>query len=401
MVSQLIIQTLLAMGVDVVDLDLSTTPTVEIAVPLERAQGGIIVTASHNPAQWNALKFLNADGEFISAADGAAILAFIKTGDMAFAELDDLGSYSRNDNYIDIHVEQILALESVRTEVIRDQKFKVVVDCINSTGALLMPALLKALNCQVILLNEEITGDFAHNPEPRPEHLTDLCQAVKDHQADMGVAVDPDVDRLAFVDNTGTFYGEEYTLVTVADYLLKEKPGSHTVSNMSSTGALRIVTEKHGGTYSSSAVGEVNVVNEMKYKNALIGGEGNGGVIYPALHYGRDAAVGVALVLSYMATENISLSALRATYPDLHIAKHKIELTPGMDVDGILDKIRQENENLNPDSRDGLKFVMGDTWVQMRKSNTEPIIRVYAESHSEKAADHLAFEWIDKIKKYI
>ncbi len=396
MVAALVCNTLQMMGYDVVDLGLSTTPTVEIAVPLEQAAGGIIITASHNPKQWNALKFLNQAGEFISAADGKALLDYLNKKQFEFAPVDSLGSYQNQSKYLDVHIEQILALKHVDVEAIRKKKFKVVVDCINSTASLIFPKLLQALNCTFSLIHDDLSGEFAHNPEPLPDHLSDLCAKVKAVNADLGIAVDPDVDRLALVDEKGTFIGEEYTIVTIADYLLTKTPG-HTVSNMSSSDALRQVTQRLGGTHSYAMVGEVNVVREMKQTKALFGGEGNGGVIYPPLHYGRDAVVGVALVLSHLAQSGQTLSQIRASYPDLVIVKDKIPLSEDIDPDTLFKKLTSHFANYRPDTRDGVKIMFPNGWVHLRKSNTEAIIRIYAESSSHTEAQKLA----DSIKTLI
>lgn len=400
-VSDLAINTLLSMGIDVVNLDLSTTPTVEIAVAEENASGGIIFTASHNPKQWNALKFLNAKGEFISAEDGEEILSYISEGALDFVAVDDIGTLTTNTEYIDKHIDMILRLPYVNTDTIKEKRFTVVVDCINSTGAISVPPLLEKLGCNIHLINEEITGDFAHNPEPRPEHLTELSNTVVALKADLGISVDPDVDRLAFVSEDGSMFGEEYTLVAVADSILTKKKGN-TVSNLSSTRALAEVTKKHGGEYNASAVGEVNVVNAMKSSNAVIGGEGNGGVILPDLHYGRDALAGIALMLDLLAGSNKSMSELKKGYPDYTIVKDKIELTPEINVDQLLSEIAivYKDENLN--TIDGLKIDFAEGWIHMRKSNTEPIIRVYSEASSaekaQKLADGIKVE-IDRILK--
>lgn len=388
-VSELAINTLLSMGIDVIDLGLSTTPTVEIAVPREQASAGIIFTASHNPKQWNALKFLNSAGEFISAQDGEEIIDYIANGGIQFSKVDDLGKLSSMDNYIDIHIDKILNLDLIQPQLIRDRKFKVVVDCINSTGAISIGPLLERLGCEVILIHEEITGDFAHNPEPLPENLVDLADRVKKEGADLGISVDPDVDRLAFVMENGQPFGEEYTLVAIADYILSKQPGN-TVSNLSSTRALADVTRKYGGNYIAAAVGEVNVVNAMKENKAVIGGEGNGGVIYPELHYGRDALVGVAFLLSLLAERQIQMTELKATFPDYVIVKDKIQLTPDVDIEKILAGVEEiyTEEKLN--KVDGLKIDFEDSWVHLRKSNTEPIIRVYAEAKDEESAKALA-----------
>lgn len=394
LVSQLVSNTLIALGIDVIDLGLSTTPTVEVAVPMENAIAGIIITASHNPKQWNALKFVNEKGEFISAADGQEVLNLIDSGNIKFAEVDKIGTIKKDDTYIDKHIDLILQLELINVDAIKAKKFKVVVDCINSTGALSIPPLLEKLNCEYILINENPTGEFAHNPEPLAAHLVDLCETVKRENADLGIAVDPDVDRLAFVSNDGTLFGEEYTLVAIADYILSKTPGN-TVSNLSSTRALRDVTEKHGMSYQASAVGEVNVVTKMKETNAIIGGEGNGGVILPALHYGRDALVGIALFLSHLAENNMSVAQLRATYPNYFISKNKIQLTPAIDVDEILKQLSKKYAHEQINTIDGVKIDFEKEWVHLRKSNTEPIIRIYSESETEAGAERLA----DMIKK--
>lgn len=389
MVSSLAIQTLVACGIEVVDLGLSTTPTVEMAVTHHKAQGGIIFTASHNPKQWNALKFLNDRGEFISAADGNTILESIATKDWSYADVDNLGGITSDDNAISHHIDQILDLKYVLTEEIRSRKFHVVVDCINSTGAISIAPLLDRLNCTYTLINAEMTGDFAHNPEPLAKHLTDLCSTIKEEKADLGIAVDPDVDRLALVDEQGNLIGEEYTLVLVTDYLLPII-GGNTVSNLSSTRALADIAKRHHCTYQASAVGEVNVVNTMKATGSIIGGEGNGGVILGDLHFGRDSLVGIALTLSKLVSSGMTLSELRASYPDYTIVKNKIQLTPEIDVDAIIKHISEiySNEQLN--TIDGLKIDMEQGWVHLRKSNTEPIIRVYAESKDAATANSLA-----------
>jgi phosphomannomutase len=392
-VNNLVVSTLRSLGIDVVDLGLSTTPTVEIAVPMENAGAGIILTASHNPKQWNALKLLNDKGEFISAADATEFLALIAAGNIEYASVDKLGSYRKDDTYIDKHINTILSLPLVTIEKVKARQFKVVVDCVNSTGAISIPPLLEKLGCEVILINGEVTGDFAHNPEPLPENLRQLSEAVTANRADLGIAVDPDVDRLAFVSEDGEMFGEEYTLVTVADYILKNTPegkSRNTVSNLSSTRALRDVTEKNGGTYSSAAVGEVNVVDQMKATNAVIGGEGNGGVIYPELHYGRDALVGVALVLSQLAEFGKPISWMRRNYPSYIISKNKIQLTPEIDLDLIFEKLTEKYRNEELDTIDGLKILFESDWIHLRKSNTEPIIRIYSESASEVTANNLA-----------
>ncbi len=389
LVSDLAVNTLISMGINVVDLGLSTTPTVEIAVTEEGASAGIIFTASHNPKQWNALKFLNSKGEFISAADGQEIIDYISSGNLDFVEVDDIGNVSKDDSYIDKHIDMILDLDYVDQDMIKSKNFTVVVDCINSTGAISVPPLLEKLGCNVHLINEEITGDFAHNPEPRPEHLIDLSNKVKELNADLGISVDPDVDRLAFVCDDGSMFGEEYTLVAVADSILTKKPGN-TVSNLSSTRALADVTNKHGMKYTASAVGEVNVVNAMKETNAVIGGEGNGGVILPDLHYGRDALAGIALMLDLLAGKDVSISELKKTYPDYTIVKDKIQLTPEIDVDHLLAETAKVYASEKLNTVDGLKIDFDNGWIHMRKSNTEPIIRVYSEAASADDAKELA-----------
>lgn len=394
MVSSLVAQTLRALGIDVVDLGLSTTPTVEIAVPAENAGAGIIITASHNPKQWNALKFLNDKGEFISGEDGEEILQKIKSGDINYADIENLGSYVKDDTYIQKHIAQIFALDLVDVDAVRERNFKVVVDAVNSTGSVALPPLLEQMGCETVVLNAEPNGIFAHNPEPLPDHLRDLAQAVVKEKADLGIAVDPDVDRLAFVCEDGEMFGEEYTLVAVADYILQHKKGN-TVSNLSSTRALADVTQKHGGSYSASAVGEVNVVNLMKETDAVIGGEGNGGIIVPELHYGRDALVGIALFLTYMAKKGGTVSALKKSYPSYHISKNKIQLTPEIDVDDLLAKLEKKYAHERINTTDGLKIDLDEGWIHLRKSNTEPIIRIYTESESEVISENLA----DKIRK--
>ena len=394
MVRNLVIGTLQGMGIDVVDLGLSTTPTVEVAVPMEGAAGGIILTASHNPKQWNALKLLNAKGEFISAADGQYILSVAEEDAYSFAEVTELGNVVENDTYLKKHIDAVLALEGVDVEAIRAARFKVVCDCVNSSGGIFVPELLKALGVeQVEELFCEPTGHFPHNPEPLPEHLTDISEKVVELGAHVGFVVDPDVDRLAMVCEDGSMFGEEYTLVAVADYVLSIQSGN-TVSNLSSTRALRDVTENHGGTYSASAVGEVNVVNQMKSVNAVIGGEGNGGVIYPGLHYGRDALVGIAFFLSHLARSGKTCSELKKSYPEYHISKNKIELTPEIDVDDLLVKMKNKYADQPVNDVDGVKIEFGSEWVHLRKSNTEPIIRIYSESSSIEKANALA----DRIK---
>ena len=399
MVLNLVNGTLQGLGIDVVDLGLSTTPTVEIAVSLEKAGGGIIITASHNPKQWNALKLLNHDGEFISDSDGAEVLELAESGEMIYAEVNQLGKVSEDASYLQKHIGQILALPLVDTKAIRNANFKIVVDAVNSTGGIFVPALLRALGVEIIYeLFCEPDGNFAHNPEPLPENLTALAKTVLSKNADLGIAVDPDVDRLCFVCEDGNVFGEEYTLVAVADYVLKNKKGN-TVSNLSSTRALRDVTEKAGGQYFAAAVGEVNVVNEMKAVNAVIGGEGNGGVIFPELHYGRDALVGIALFLTHLAKFGRSVSVLRSTYPNYHISKNKITLTPEMDIDALLESVRQKYQKQPHSVIDGLKIEFGTEWVHLRRSNTEPIIRIYSEGNSEQIANSLANKIIADIKE--
>ena len=397
MMQQLVMNTLIGLGIHVVDLDLSTTPTVEIAVMLEHADGGIILTASHNPKQWNALKLLNHKGEFLDANEGQKILDIADNENINFSEVDDLGKITSNQAYIDLHIDEILDLPLVDVEAIKKAKFKVVVDGVNSTGGIAVPALLEALGVEPVKLYCDPTGEFPHNPEPLKEHLGDLMNKVVDERADFGIVVDPDVDRLAFVDENGGMFGEEYTLVAVADYVLQHTPGN-TVSNMSSSRALRDITEKRNGKYTASAVGEVNVVVKMKETNAVIGGEGNGGIIYPELHYGRDSLVGIALFLSYLADLRISVSALRKTYTSYFMSKKKIQLTPQLDVDKLLKamELKYADEEIN--NIDGVKIDFEDNWVHLRKSNTEPIIRIYTEAKSQEEADNLADKIISEIK---
>lgn len=401
MISDLVSSTLLGLGINVIDLGLSTTPTVEVAVPMENAHGGIILTASHNPKQWNALKLLNEKGEFVSGNDGQRILAIAESDEMTFAEVDDLGTLKNDDSYLQKHIDAILDLPLVNKELIASANFKIVVDAVNSSGGIFVPALLDALGVkQVTKLYCDPTGHFPHNPEPLPEHLGDLAQAIKENGADMGITVDPDVDRLAFVCEDASMFGEEYTLVAVADYVLSKTPGA-TVSNLSSTRALRDVTEAKGQTYSASAVGEVNVVERMKEISAVIGGEGNGGIIYPELHYGRDALVGIALFLTHLAEKKCSMSALRDSYPTYKISKNKIELTPDIDVDKVLASMAEKFSSEEVDTTDGVKIYIEKEWVHLRKSNTEPIIRIYSESKSIEAADQLAERIIEDIKSFI
>ena len=402
MVTNIVSGTLQGLGIDVIDLELSTTPTVEVAVPMENAQGGIILTASHNPKQWNALKLLNDKGEFISAQDGADLLAIAEANAFDYADVDDLGSYSKDDSYLDKHIQSILDLELVDVEAIKSKNFKVAIDCVNSTGGIFLPALLKALGVtNIVELYCEPNGQFPHNPEPLPENLTEIAKQVVEQKADVGFVVDPDVDRLCMVCENGEMFGEEYTLVAIADYILKNKSGN-TVSNLSSTRALKDVSEKHGGQYFAAAVGEVNVVNKMKENNAIIGGEGNGGVIYPASHYGRDALVGIAMFLSHLAKADVnSVSELRASYPNYFISKNKIELTPQIDVDTILVTVADKYKNEDVNTIDGVKIDFADGWVHLRKSNTEPIIRVYSENSSMEAAEKLALQIIDDVNGMI
>jgi phosphomannomutase len=401
MVSKLVSATLQGMGIHVVDLGLSTTPTVEFAVPLENAGGGIILTASHNPIQWNALKLLNAKGEFISDAEGKEILEKAEKEDFTFAEVKKLGSYLQIDDYIDRHIQHVLNLELVDVEAIKARNFKIVVDAVNSTGGIAIPKLLRALGVTEI---EEMyctpDGHFPHNPEPLPENLRDIIQKLEKGSFDLGIVVDPDVDRLAFINEDGSTFGEEYTLVAVADYVLSKTPGN-TVSNLSSTRALRDVTEKRGGKYTAAAVGEVNVVNQMKAVDAVIGGEGNGGIIYPASHYGRDAMVGVGLFLTHLAKFGKTISRLRASYPNYYISKNKIELTPEIDVDKILLEIKNKYKKHPINDIDGVKIEFEKEWVHLRKSNTEPIIRIYSESDSEATAEHLAKKIMQDIKEVV
>ena len=398
MIQQLVMNTLVGMGITVVDLNLSTTPTVEVAVALEHADGGIILTASHNPKQWNALKLLNNKGEFLSAEAGQQILDIVENGNIEFAGVDNLGEIHKNDAYIDLHIDEILDLPLVNVDAIARYKFKVVVDAVNSTGGIAVPLLLEALGVEPVKLHCTPNGEFPHNPEPLKEHLGDLMESVVKNHADFGIVVDPDVDRLAFVDEKGEMFGEEYTLVAVADYVLQNTPGN-TVSNMSSSRALRDVTEKHGATYTASAVGEVNVVKKMKETNAVIGGEGNGGIIYPGLHYGRDSLVGIALFLSFLAEKAITVSELRKKYTAYFMSKKKIELTPQLDVDAILKAIEAKYASEDINTIDGVKIDFAENWVHLRKSNTEPIIRIYTEAKSQEEADALADKIIEEIKE--
>lgn len=401
MVEQIVSGTLMGMGIDVINLDLATTPTVEVAVPHFNADGGIILTASHNPKQWNALKLLNNKGEFLSGSDGEKVLQLAAEENMKFAEVDDLGSIESFDNFIDIHIQKIIDLPLVDIDAIKKANFTVAIDCVNSVGGVSIPPLLKAIGVNnIIELYTEPNGEFPHNPEPLPEHLTEISSLIKEKRADLGFVVDPDVDRLAIINEDGTMFGEEYTLVAVADYILSNTKGN-TVSNMSSTRALRDVTVKHGGSYTASAVGEVNVVVEMKNQNAVIGGEGNGGIIYPELHYGRDALVGIALFLTHLAKTGKKCSELRATYPQYTISKNKIELTPEIDVDKLLIKMKEVYASEKINDVDGVKIDFEEGWVHLRKSNTEPIIRIYAEGATTENANNLAQSVITKIKENI
>ncbi|OIV40008.1 phosphoglucosamine mutase [Flavobacterium johnsoniae] len=397
MIHNLVVNTLIGLGINVIDLGLSTTPTVEIAVPLEKADGGIILTASHNPKQWNALKLLNAKGEFLSGAEGAKILEIAEAEAFDFSDVDNLGEITVNDAYMDIHIDEVLNLPLVDVDAVKAAKFKVVVDGVNSSGGIIIPKLLEQMGVEVVKLYCEPNGHFPHNPEPLKEHLTDISELVVKEKAHLGVVVDPDVDRLAFISDDGEMFGEEYTLVACADYVLSKTPGN-TVSNMSSSRALRDVTKAHNGSYEASAVGEVNVVELMKKNNAIIGGEGNGGIIYPESHYGRDSLVGVALFLTHLANKKMSVAALRASYPEYYMSKNKIELTPQIDVDAILTAMTEKYKNEDISTIDGVKIDFASEWVHLRKSNTEPIIRIYTEAPSQKEADALALRIIDEIK---
>ncbi len=387
----------MGMGIDVVDIDFATTPTTEIAVTAEKADGGIILTASHNPKQWNALKLLNARGEFLSAADGKAILDMAAAEDFNYAGVDELGSLVVK-SYNQYHIDSVLKLKLVDVEAIKSAQFTVAIDCVNSVGGLVLPQLLKQLGVKKIIeLNTEATGHFAHNPEPLPENLTDISNLMRTAKADVGFVVDPDVDRLAIVNEDGSMFGEEYTIVAVSDYVLSHTKGN-TVSNLSSSRALRDVTNLHGGSYSAAAVGEVNVVEKMKATNAIIGGEGNGGVIYPESHYGRDALVGIALFLTHLAKKKMTCTQLRATYPEYYISKNKIELSPSVNVDGILLKMKEKYAQETVTDIDGVKIDFAEKWVHLRKSNTEPIIRIYAEAHTKAEADQLASDIMAVVK---
>jgi len=401
MVRNFVSTTLTGMGIDVIDLGLSTTPTVEIAVPEEKAHGGIIITASHNPAQWNALKLLNSSGEFISAEAGKQVIELAESLDIDFADIDGMGSYSVNESYLLRHIELVLNHPLVDKEAIAAADFHVAVDAVNSSGGIFIPALLEELGVKrVEKLFCTPNGDFPHNPEPLPEHLIELTKTVREKGCDIGITVDPDVDRLAFVSENGDVFGEEYTLVAVADYVLSRRKGN-TVSNLSSTRALRDVTEKHGGTYYASSVGEVNVVDKMREVSAVIGGEGNGGIIDPELHYGRDALIGVGLFLTHLAKSGMKMTELRASYPSYFMSKNKIQLTPSIDVDDILSRMAKKHQNENINTIDGVKIDFADEWVHLRKSNTEPIIRVYTESKSMAGAQSLAERIIGEIKSMI
>nr|WP_311466779.1 phosphoglucosamine mutase [uncultured Porphyromonas sp.] len=403
MVNRIVTGTLLGMGCDVIDIGLATTPTTEMAVTGKEADGGIILTASHNPKQWNALKLLNGRGEFLSDADGKEILRLAEHEDFDFAEVDEMGTLLSEESYLDDHIQAVLALPAVDVEAIRRANFRVAFDSVNSVGGIALPALFKALGVDhVTALNAEPTGHFAHNPEPLPEHLVDICSAIGTSQVDVGFVVDPDVDRLAIIDERGTFFGEEYTLVAVADYLLSLNGGGNTVSNLSSTRALRDVTERHGGTYTAAAVGEVNVVTKMKETGALIGGEGNGGVIYPELHYGRDALVGIALFLSLLAKSGKKVSELRATYPDYYMSKQRVDLPQGVDTEALLSRLAREYQDKGTINLiDGVKIDLPTQWVHVRRSNTEPIIRIYTEAPSSEEAQALADEFKATLLSYL
>ena len=400
MVSNIVSGTLMGCGFDVLDVGLSTTPSIEVAVQLNKSAGGIIITASHNPKQWNALKLLNADGEFLSAADGEYILTLAEKDDFTFSEVDDLGNYTFDDSFNDKHIEEVLKLDLVDVDLIKSVGFKVVVDAVNSTGGFMVPNLLEKMGVECIKLFCDPNGHFPHNPEPLPENLTEISKLVVREGADFGIVVDPDVDRLAMVCEDGTMFGEEYTLVAVADYVLSKTPGN-TVSNLSSTRALSDITNKHNGSYQASAVGEVNVVEKMKATNSVIGGEGNGGVIYPEMHYGRDALIGIALFLTQLAERKISVRELRDSYPNYFISKNKIQLTPEINVDKILSDLEDKYKKEKTTNIDGLKIDFKEGWVHLRKSNTEPIIRIYAESKGEDKANSLAENMIKEINKLI
>ena len=397
MIQNLVMNTLVGLGIDVINLGLSTTPTVEVAVPMEHADGGIILTASHNPKQWNALKLLDKNGEFLNATFSQRVLDLASSEVVTFASVDTLGTITTNDAYFDLHIDEVLQLDYVDVEAIKSCRFKVVVDGVNSTGGIVVPMLLERLGVEPIKLHCHPDGNFAHNPEPLKQHLTDLSKTVKQTSADFGIAVDPDVDRLAFMDETGELFGEEYTLVACTDYVLSHKSGN-TVSNLSSTRALKDITEQHGGTYTASAVGEVNVVNAMKANNAVIGGEGNGGIILPEAHYGRDALVGIALFLSLLAEKQMSVSALKHTYPLYFMSKKKVDLDPNINVESVLKSIKTQYHNEQLTTVDGIKIDFADSWIHLRKSNTEPIIRIYTEAPSQEEADALADRFIRELK---
>lgn len=397
MIHNLVINTLIGLGIDVIDLGLSTTPTVEIAVPMENADGGIILTASHNPKQWNALKLLNSKGEFLSGAAGERILEIAEAEAFDFSEVDSLGKITTNDTYMDIHIATVLNLPLVNPEAVAQRKFKVVVDGVNSSGGIIIPKLLAKMGVACVELYCEPNGHFPHNPEPLKEYLGDICKLVVAEKADFGIVVDPDVDRLAFISNDGEMFGEEYTLVACADYVLRKTPGN-TVSNMSSSRALRDITNKYNGSYQASAVGEVNVVELMKKTNAIIGGEGNGGIIYPESHYGRDSLVGVALFLTHLASLELTVAELRASYPQYYMSKNKMELTPQIDVDAILVAMAEKYNSEDITTIDGVKIDFATKWVHLRKSNTEPIIRIYTEAETQLLADELANKIIAEIK---
>ncbi len=398
LMADLVEGTLLACGVDVINIGLCTTPGTEMAVIHKKADGGIIITASHNPRQWNALKLLNAQGEFLTAAEGQQVLAMAEEENYEYPTIDQIGHVISREDYNDEHIRRVLELPLVNVEKVRARKFKVVIDAVNSVGGIVMPKLLRELGCEVVELNCEPTGEFAHNPEPLPQNLTDISKVIVREKADLGIVVDPDVDRLAFVNEDGSMFVEEYTLVAVADYILSHKVGN-TVSNLSSSRALRDVTERHGGHYTAAAVGEVNVTTKMKEVGAVIGGEGNGGVIYPELHYGRDALVGTALFLTYLAEKQMTMTQLRATYPAYYASKNKIELTPAIDVDKVLATIKERYSNEQVNDIDGVKIDFPENWVHMRKSNTEPIIRIYTEAKSMEEADALAQRFINELKE--
>ena len=400
MVKNVVCGTLMGVGYDVVNIGLASTPTTELAVTMNNAAGGIIITASHNPRHWNALKLLNEKGEFLTAADGAEVLAIAEKEDFEYADVDHLGKYTEDDSLDNRHIDAVMALKLVDAEAIKNAHFKVAVDSINSVGGIILPKLLDRLGVQYTFLNGEANGDFAHNPEPLEKNLTGIMDLVKGGGYDMGVVVDPDVDRLAFICENGRMFGEEYTLVSVADYVLSHTPGN-TVSNLSSTRALRDITEKHGGSYTAAAVGEVNVTTKMKAVGAVIGGEGNGGVIYPESHYGRDALVGIALFLSSLAQKKMTVSQLRATYPNYFIAKNRIDLKPGTDIDAILAKVKEMYKDEQVNDIDGVKIDFPDKWVHLRKSNTEPIIRVYSEASSMEEADELGKKIMSVVNEMI